>query len=121
MDAYVAAQGPAAPTATTPAASLTSQSEILRKDMDAASAKAEEHLGVEHTILPVPEDGDCQFHAIVACLMQSSQRFATRHLGLLPEMPLKSSALQYRFQIARALARNAHLKLGGDESRAGVV
>eukprot|EP00965_Chrysotila_dentata_P134600 4452198-Pleurochrysis_carterae.AAC.1 len=51
--------------------------------------------------------------------MQSSQRFATTHLGLLPEMPHKSSALQYRFQIARTC--NAHLKLGGDESRAGAV
>eukprot|EP00965_Chrysotila_dentata_P010958 356715-Pleurochrysis_carterae.AAC.1 len=36
-------------------------------------------------------------------------------------MPPKCSALQYRFQILRTLARNAHLKLGGDESRAGVV
>eukprot|EP00965_Chrysotila_dentata_P175010 5777406-Pleurochrysis_carterae.AAC.1 len=36
-------------------------------------------------------------------------------------MPPKSSALHYRFHIARTLARNAHLKLGGDESRAGVV
>eukprot|EP00965_Chrysotila_dentata_P061350 2032491-Pleurochrysis_carterae.AAC.1 len=37
-------------------------------------------------------------------------------------MPPKFSALQYRFQIARTLARNAHFKLGaGDESRAGVV
>eukprot|EP00965_Chrysotila_dentata_P080626 2660395-Pleurochrysis_carterae.AAC.1 len=53
--------------------------------------------------------------------MQSSQHFATKHLGLLPEMPPKSSALQYRFQIARTLARNGHLKLGGDESRAGMV
>eukprot|EP00965_Chrysotila_dentata_P139431 4610479-Pleurochrysis_carterae.AAC.1 len=76
-----------------------------------ASLKAEEHLGVEHAILPVPEDGHCQFHAIVACVMQSSQRFAATHLGLLPEMPSKASTLQYRFQIARTLARNAHLKL----------
>eukprot|EP00965_Chrysotila_dentata_P079021 2605834-Pleurochrysis_carterae.AAC.1 len=54
--------------------------------------------------------------------MQSSQRFATAHLGLLlPEMPPKASALQYRFQIALILVRNAHLKLGGDESRAEVV
>eukprot|EP00965_Chrysotila_dentata_P219514 6191193-Pleurochrysis_carterae.AAC.2 len=53
--------------------------------------------------------------------MQSSHRFATTHLGLLPEMPPKSSALQYRFQIARTLARNAHLTLAGDETRAGVV
>eukprot|EP00965_Chrysotila_dentata_P184525 6091460-Pleurochrysis_carterae.AAC.1 len=54
-----------------------------------------EHLGVEHAILPVPENGYCQFHAVVACLMQSSQRFVTKHLGLLPEMPPKSSALQF--------------------------
>eukprot|EP00965_Chrysotila_dentata_P030592 1018474-Pleurochrysis_carterae.AAC.1 len=60
-----------------------------------ASLKAEEHLGVEHAILPVAEHGHCQFHAIIACLMQSSQRFAETHLGLLPEMPPKSSALQY--------------------------
>eukprot|EP00965_Chrysotila_dentata_P005095 166904-Pleurochrysis_carterae.AAC.1 len=72
--------------------------------MQTASLKAEGHLGVEHAILPVPEDAHCQFHAIVACLMQSSQRFATTHLGLLPEMPPQSSALQYRFQIARTLA-----------------
>eukprot|EP00965_Chrysotila_dentata_P141035 4661763-Pleurochrysis_carterae.AAC.1 len=84
-----------------------------------ASLKSEEHLGVVHAIFPVPEDGHCQFHAIVACLMQNSQRFAATYLGLLPEMTPKSSALQYRFQIARTLARNAHLKLGGDESRAG--
>eukprot|EP00965_Chrysotila_dentata_P112766 3726027-Pleurochrysis_carterae.AAC.1 len=36
-------------------------------------------------------------------------------------MPPKASALQYRFEIARTLARNAHLKNGGDESRAEVV
>eukprot|EP00965_Chrysotila_dentata_P012333 405499-Pleurochrysis_carterae.AAC.1 len=122
LDAYVAAQGPATPTATTPAASPRSPSEILRKDMHTASVKAEEHLGVEHAIVPFPKDGHCQFHAIVACLIQSSQRFATTHLGLLrPEMLPKSSALQYRFRIARSLARNAHLKLGGNESRARVV
>eukprot|EP00965_Chrysotila_dentata_P102019 3367622-Pleurochrysis_carterae.AAC.1 len=79
-----------------------------------------EHLGIEHAIPPVLEDGHCQFHAIVACLMHSSQRFATT-LVLLPEIPPKSSALQYRFQIAQTLARIAHLKLGGDEPRAGVV
>eukprot|EP00965_Chrysotila_dentata_P036423 1212577-Pleurochrysis_carterae.AAC.1 len=52
LDAYVAAQGPATPTATTPAASPKSPSEILRKDMLTASLKAEKHLGVEHAILP---------------------------------------------------------------------
>eukprot|EP00965_Chrysotila_dentata_P059106 1961790-Pleurochrysis_carterae.AAC.1 len=81
-----------------------SPSEILRKDMQTANLKAGEHLGNKHAILPVPEDGYCRFHAIVACLMQSSQRFATTHLVLLPKMPPKSSALQYRFQIARTLA-----------------
>eukprot|EP00965_Chrysotila_dentata_P237532 6201969-Pleurochrysis_carterae.AAC.2 len=84
--------------------------------MQTASLKAAEHLGVEHAIFPVPEDGHCHFYSIVARLMRSSTRFATTHLDLLPEMPRKSSALQYRFQISRTLARNAHLKLGGVRS-----
>eukprot|EP00965_Chrysotila_dentata_P114870 3796808-Pleurochrysis_carterae.AAC.1 len=65
MDTYVAAQGPATPTAT-PAASPKSPSEILRKDMQTASLKEEKPLGVKHAILPVLEDRHCQFHAIVA-------------------------------------------------------
>eukprot|EP00965_Chrysotila_dentata_P034126 1136116-Pleurochrysis_carterae.AAC.1 len=44
LDSYIAAQGPTTTTATTPAASPKSPSEILRNDMQTASLKAEEHL-----------------------------------------------------------------------------
>eukprot|EP00965_Chrysotila_dentata_P262699 6214647-Pleurochrysis_carterae.AAC.2 len=51
--------------------------------------------------------------------MQSSQR---RHiLVCCPRCPQSHLRCSTGFQIARTLARNAHLKLGGDESRAGVV
>eukprot|EP00965_Chrysotila_dentata_P248444 6208327-Pleurochrysis_carterae.AAC.1 len=45
LDSYIAAQGPVTPTATTPAASPRSPSEILRNEMQTASLKAEGHLG----------------------------------------------------------------------------
>eukprot|EP00965_Chrysotila_dentata_P236855 6201567-Pleurochrysis_carterae.AAC.1 len=107
LDAYIAVQGSATPTATTPASSPKSPSEILRKDMHTASLKAEEHLGVEHAILPVPE------HAIVAYFMQSSHSAALRR-HILVCCPRCPQVVCPALSVSNRTNLNVYLKLSGD-------